>query len=289
MSDFKIFTDSSCDLPQDVADSIGVEALPLKFKIDNKEYANYLDHRDYPIKDFYAAMKAGALSTTSLVNTYEQIESATPYLEKGIDILIISFSSALSGTYEAAVEAVKYLKSKFPNRKIAVIDSRCASLGQGLLVYLTAKKQAEGATFEEALQFAENTKLKVNHWFTVTDIAHLRRGGRVSKAASIIAQTLNIKPVMRMDDAGRLVPFSKVNGRKKSLRALVDKMIECAPPQTDTFFLSHGDDLEAAKYVSDMIKEQFSIKTSVINHVGPVIGSHTGQGVIALFFVAAHR
>lgn len=286
---YQIITDSSCDLTDELAKNLNLEVLPLYYTIENKTYKNHLDHSELSIDEFYEKLNKGKMAITSQVNVQDYIISLTPYLENNKDIIIISFSSGLSGTYNSACVASEELKEKFPNKKITAIDSKCASLGQGLLVYLASMKQKEGLSYEELVEYIENTKLKINHWFTVTDIKHLRRGGRISTVSSALAQSLAIKPVMHVNNEGKLIPITKKIGRKNSLRELVTKMEKTIDLKTTTVFLSHGNDLEAALYVKDLITKKFKVDTFIINHVGPVIGAHAGNGVIALFFEAKER
>ncbi len=289
MTNFKIITDSTTDLPNDLANELGLEVLPLKFYLEEKEYKNYLDNRELDPKVFYDKVVNGAMPTTSQVNAEEFLEKAIPYLEKEVDLLFLIFSSGLSGTYNSARIAVDELKEKYPNRKIMLIDTRSASLGEGYLVYLAALEQQKGKSIEEVYDFVVNTKPHLCHWFTVDDIKHLKRGGRISAVSSFVATTLNIKPVMNMDDDGKLIPRTKVIGRKKAIKALVDKMAERAYPGPQTIFIGHGNDLDAANYLVELIKERFEVEKVVINTIGPVIGAHTGQGVLALFFLGKTR
>ena len=202
----------------------------------------------------------------------------------------MAFSSGLSGTCSAGTIAARDLAEEFPERKILVVDTLCAALGQGLLVYLTAKKRAEGATLEEAAQYAEETKLSLCHWFTVDDLFFLKRGGRLSGATALVGSALGIKPVLHVDDEGHLVKVSTARGRKNSLKALADKMAETAiDPQNQTVFIGHGDCLEDAQYLADLLKSSCGFKEILIDYVGPVIGAHSGPGTMALFFLGTRR
>ena len=211
-------------------------------------------------------------------------------LQSGKDILCIAFSSALSTTYQSAVIAAEELQSEFPDAQIRVVDSLCASLGQGLLVYLCAREKEAGKTLEEVHAFAEETKGRVCHWFTVDDLNHLKRGGRISAATALFGTMLAIKPVMHVDDEGRLIPVGKARGRKASLMALVDHMEETAiDPKNQTVFISHGDCVEDARFVADEVRRRFGTEDIRINYVGPVIGNHSGPGTLALFFLGSKR
>lgn len=289
MSKYIIFTDATTDLTAELADQLELQVLPMRFHLESQEYLNDLSHSQLSPKNFYQKLRNGSLPTTSQINPDQYIQAITPFLKKGFDILILSFSSALSSTYQSGVMATKELKELFTERQIEIFDTKAASMGEGLLVYLAAQKRLEGKNMDEVLSFVKETHLNVCHWFTVDDIKHLRRGGRVSAFSSIVAQTLNIKPVLHVDNSGKLIPRFKIIGRKKALRLLVEKMKESAFEGPQTVFLSHGDDIEAALYVKTLIEENFEIKDFVINEIGPVVGSHSGAGTIALFFLGKER
>jgi DegV family protein with EDD domain len=213
-----------------------------------------------------------------------------PLLQAGKDVLVLAFSSGLSTTYNSAVIAAEDLKERYPDRKVYVVDTLCASMGQGLLVYLTAQQKADGKTIEEARDFAEESKRRLCHWFTVDDLNHLKRGGRISAATALVGTMLSIKPVLHVDDEGHLISMGKARGRQASLKALVDKMEETAiDPGSQTVFISHGDCLRDAETVAAMVKERFGVQNVVISYVGPVIGSHSGPGTMALFFLGRQR
>lgn len=290
MRDFVIMTDSCCDMSEEMAKELGLYVLPLMFHLKNQDYRNYLDGREISFKDFYSQIRGGETASTSAVNVGDFESAMRSILEEGKDILLITFSSALSTTYQSAVIAAEDLRSEFPDAKILVVDSLCASLGQGLLVYLCAQEQQQGKSLEEVGSFAEETRGKVCHWFTVDDLNHLKRGGRVSSAAALFGTMLSIKPVLHVDDAGRLIPVSKTRGRKASLLAVVDEMEKSAiDPKDQTIFISHGDCAEDAQFVADEVRRRFGTQSIFINYVGPVIGSHSGPGTIALFFIGKTR
>ena len=253
-------------------------------------YQNWLDGRDIPFEEFYARIRAGELATTSAVSVGEFEAHMRPILAQGKDILYIGFSSALSTTYQSAVIAADDLRSEFPDARIFVVDSLCASLGQGLLLYLCAQQKREGHSIGEVRSFAEATKGNICHWFTVDDLNHLKRGGRISAATALFGTMLAIKPVMHVDDGGHLTPVSKARGRKASLMALVDRMEETAvDPAHGTVFISHGDCEGDALLVADEIVRRFDNHDIHLNFVGPVIGNHSGPGTLALFFVGSKR
>ncbi len=290
MNKYVIITDSACDLTDEVAKKFDLQVCPLKFVIEGVEYPDYLDHRAMSPEDFYAKVRSGLMPSTAQVNTEEYIGIAEPFLKKGDDVLIIAFSSALSGTYNSARIAVEQLKEMYPTRKVMLVDSKAASLGQGLLVYHAATMRANNHSIEEVTEFLEAHKLHLAHWFTVSDIQHLKRGGRVSGAAALVAGMLNINPVLHVSDEGKLISRMKPIGRKKALKALFEKMKETYDPTiSNVCFISHGDDLKDAIYLKEMIEKELDVDIRLINHIGPVIGAHSGPNTIALFFFAKHR
>ena len=287
---FQIVTDSSCDLPQALADELGLAVLPLHVLIGEHTYANYLDGREIGFKEFYDKLRNGERATTSAVNVSEFTAVMEGKLKEGLDILFIGFSSGLSTTYQSGAIACDELREKYPERKLIAIDSLCASLGEGLLLYLAAKKQQSGASMDEVADYVRETIPHLCHWFTVNDLMHLKRGGRVSATAALLGTMLQIKPVMHVDDEGHLIPVSKVRGRRQSLDALVQKMEETAiQPADQTVFISHGDCLADAEYVANRVREKFGVKNIYINFIGPVIGAHSRPGTVALFFIGEHR
>ena len=288
MRDYVILTDSCSDLPADLVSELELDVLPLSFVMEGKEYFNYPDNRDIDPKDFYNKMRSGALGTTSAINVAVFAETMTALVGQEKDILCISFSSALSTTYQSACIAAEDVMAAHPGSKILVCDSRAASLGQGLLVYLAALERRKGRTLEELRDFVEERKNHISHWFTVDDLYHLKRGGRVSAAAALFGTMLQMKPVLHVDDEGRLIPVSKVRGRKASINALLEKMDELVDDPS-VVFISHGDCFDEVHALGEAIKAKYPVDKLVVNYVGPVIGNHTGAGVIALFFQGKHK
>lgn len=290
MPEFTIMTDSCCDLTAAMAEELELSVLPLSLHMGDSVYRNWLDGRDIAFPDFYSRVRNGEDATTAAVSVGDFQEEMRKILRSGRDILCVNFSSALSTTYQSASIAAEDLRQEFPEARIYVVDSLCASLGQGLLIWLCAQEKKKGKTLEEVRDFAEETKGRVCHWFTVDDLNHLKRGGRISAATALFGTMLSIKPVMHVDDGGRLIPVSKARGRKASLLALVDEMEKTAiEPEGQTVFISHGDCLQDAEFVAEEIRRRFGIKDIHINYVGPVIGSHSGPGTMALFFLGAPR
>ncbi len=290
MADYILITDSCADLPMSVYTDLDIQVVPLSFILEGKTYQNHPDQSSMKFADVYAKLRNGANISTSAVNVEAFRTAFLPHLQAGKDILYMGFSTGLSGTCSAGAIAAKELMEEFPERTITVVDTLCAALGQGLLVYLTAKKRAEGATLAEAAAYAENTKLHLVHWFTVDDLFFLKRGGRLSGATALVGSALGIKPVLHVDNDGHLIKVSTVRGRKNSLKALAGKMAETAiDPQNQTIFIAHGDCLEDAQYLADYIKETCGYKDILIDYVGPVIGAHSGPGTIALFYIGTQR
>ncbi len=290
MGDYAIFTDSSCDLPASIAEELGLHVLPLVVNVNGREYKNYLDERELSFSSFYSQLRGGANASTSAPNVEAFVEEMEPALREGLDILSICFASALSSTYQNACMAASELANKYPERKIYCIDSKCASLGQGLLVYLAANKKKEGLTIDELREYVEKTLPTICHWFTVDDLFFLKRGGRISAATAAVGSVLHIKPVLHVDDAGRLISMFKTRGRKASIKAMYEKAATTSKDiAAQTVFISHGDCLEDAKYLELMIRENLHPVDVIINHVGPVIGAHSGPGTLALFFTGPVR
>lgn len=287
---YKIITDSTTDLTQKMINELELEVVSLRFTIDGKTYRDKADQSEMPTKTFYAKLRDGNSSTTSQINADEFTSVFEPVLESGEDMLYIAFSSGLSGTYQSACIARDDLKEKYPERKIYVFDSFCASMGEGLLVYHAALMKRAGTDIDSLYKWLGENALKLCHWFTVGDLNHLKRGGRISTTAALVGTMLGIKPVLHVDDEGHLIPVSKVRGRRQSLDALVQKMEETAiHPGEQTVFISHGDCLEDAEYVAEQVRAKFGVKNVQINFVGPVIGAHSGPGTVALFFFGTHR
>lgn len=290
MRDYVIITDSCCDLPADLARELEIEVVPLSLQMGSKTYRNWLDGREISFPDFYRRIRAGETATTSAVSVGDFEEIMRPILTGGRDILCLCFSSALSTTYQSACIAAQTLSEEVPEGTVRVVDTLSASLGQGLLVYLCAQEKRRGASLEALTAYAEATRGKVCHWFTVDDLNHLKRGGRISATAALFGTMLSIKPVLHVADAGRLIPMSKTRGRKASLLALVDHMAQTAvDPAQQTVFISHGDCLADAEFVADAIRTRLGVTDIRINYVGPVIGNHSGPGTVALFFLGSGR
>ena len=285
---YRIFTDATSDLPAQFAESLQVTVLPMGFTMEEKEYFYIPGRSDMPIETFFEKMRAGVPVTTAQVNTFAFLEAFEPVLQAGEDILYIGFSSKLSGTVQSALAAADELKTKYPARKVVVVDSCSASLGEGLLVYYAARKH--DLSLEALAKWVEDNKLRFVHWFTVDDLVYLKRGGRISGATAAIATILNIKPVMHVDNEGYLVAVEKVQGRKKSLRSLFERMEKTVDTTvTDTVFIGHCASKADAEYVATLVHEKYPNMMVHIDDIGTSIGAHSGPGTIALFFVASER
>ena len=286
---FHILTDSGCDLAPEYFTKHGVECIQLGFVMDGVEYFGECG-QDISMQTFYERLRAGARPTTYQITTEVAEARMRVALEKGLDVLVIAFSSGLSGTADSFFIAQKALQKVYPKRKIFVVDSLCASAGQGLLVNYVVKKADEGATIEEAYEYAEGLKLSINHQFTVNDLIHLKRGGRVSSTTAIVGTMLNVKPMLHVSDEGKLTTTGKVMGRQKALRKLVQNMQESAElADGDPIYISHADCIGDARFVEELCQKSYPANPVFMHYIGPVIGSHAGCGTVALFFKARQR
>lgn len=286
----KLYSDSCSDLPETMATDLGVSIIPLTFTIDGGDYLDDFG-KSMSIKEFYTRVRKGSMPKTALINTQRYIDEFSKELDAGNEIIYLAFSSALSGSYQCSVTAVEELKEKYPNGKITTIDSKCASFGEGLFVYLVANKLKEGASYDELIKFATDLQPTICHFLTVDDLNHLARGGRASNVSAVVGSALKIKPVLHVDDEGRLLLLNKQRGRIKAMKELVRLMKESADPDTDqTVFISHGDCLDEAKQVGAMVMEAFpNVKNIEYSFIGPVVGAHAGPGTIALYCIGNKR
>lgn len=290
MNDYVIVTDSSCDLSADLVQSLELLVAPLAFTMDGKTYLNYPDNREMSPDEFYDRQKRGQMATTTAVNVGQATELIEPLVKGGHDVLVLGFSSGLSTTFNSFQIAAEELSAQYPDRKVFAVDTLCASLGQGMLIYQAAKLRQQGKSIEEVRDWVLQNRLRQCHWFTVNDLFFLKKGGRVSAATALVGTMLQIKPVLHVDDEGHLINVAKARGRRASLLALVDKVGELAEdPAGQVMFLSHTDSLADAQFVADKVKKRYGVKEIIINSIGPVIGAHTGPGCVALFFMGKHR
>lgn len=289
MNKYKITTDNTADLPYSYYREHDIEYMYLTYQLEG---INYGKNNELNCKEFYDKMRNGSMPTTSQVNSEEAKEVLRPFLEEGFDILHLAFSSGLSGSYNSVRLAAEELQEEFPERKIVVVDSLCASLGEGLFVDKAVELKEEGKILEENAAWLEEHRKNFCHVFTVDDLFHLHRGGRVSKAAAVVGTMINLKPLLHVDNEGHLIPIGKVRGRKKSLAGLVALMEERVGSWKDKnakIFISHGDCQEDAEYVAKLVKEKFGYETFLINTIGATIGTHSGPGTVALFFMGDYR
>lgn len=290
MPNYTLISDSTTDLSVELISELDINVMPMEFHVGNTSYLNVADASTLSFPDFYNMLREGKSASTTQINVVAFQELFEDILKKGQDVLYLAFSSGLSGTYNSACIAAEELSEKYPERRIVVVDSLAASMGEGLLAYYAAKMRLDGKTIDEVATWLEGNKLRLCHWFTVDDLNHLKRGGRISPTVAFVGTLLGIKPVMHVDDEGHLIPVSKVRGRRQSLDALIDQMVKtCENPEEQTIFISHGDAPEDAKYVAKVVSEKFNVNDIKINFIGPVIGAHSGPGTIALFFLGSKR
>lgn len=284
---YKIITDSCCDFPKQMYAELDLTAVPLTVEFRGQVFD---DQNGDGLKEMYDGFRNGESAKTSAINPDRWSAAMEEVLKQGEDVLVLAFSSGLSGTYQSAVIAAEELKDKYPERTITVIDTLSASMGQGLLTYLACQKRDEGLGLPELAAWVEENKYHLCHWFTVDDLMYLKRGGRISAATAVMGTVLQIKPVLHMDNEGHLINMAKARGRKAALNALAMKLRELGEGYDNrTVFLSHGDCIEDAKYLETLLKEQYGVQEVVMSYVGSVIGSHSGPGTVALFFLGKER
>ena len=284
---YRILTDSCCDLADTFYKENNVSVVRLTVRYKEKDHSVYTPMW---LKQMYAGLRQGEQTSTSAANPENWKEAMEEAMQAGEDLFVLAFSSGLSTTYQSAVIAAEELMEAYPGRTIKVVDSLCASMGQGLLLYYICQKRDAGASLEELYTWCEEQKFRLCHWFTVDDLMYLKRGGRVSAATALVGTMLQIKPILHVDDEGHLISVSKARGRKASIDALAKKLEETGlPGANDTVFICHGDCIEDAKYLEKLVKERCGVKTVVTEYTGAVIGSHSGPGTLALFYLGEHR
>ena len=287
MANYQIITDSACDLPKAMLQQLNVSSFPLTVLFRGK---NLQDSVDEGLQEIYAGLRNGEATSTSAINPDGWTSVMEPVLARGEDALVLAFSSGLSTTYQSAVIAADDLREKYPERKIIVVDTLCAALGQGLLVWYTCKQRDAGMELEQLAAWVENNKLSLCHWVTVNDLMHLKRGGRINATTAVVGTMLQIKPIIHVNDEGKLISVGKARGRKAALQVLVDKMKELGEGfDNHTVFITHGDCLEDGLMLKEMVLQQTDAKEVFVGNLGAVIGSHAGPGTLALFFLGKHR
>lgn len=288
MSSYVIFADSACDMSADILEKWGIRVASLTFRFEgeDREYGN----SDLPAVEFYDKMRKGGIAKTAAVNVNDFKAMFEPALQEGKDVLYLGFSSGISTTYNSGRLAAEELKANYPERTILAVDTLAASSGFGLLLYLAVQKRDAGASIEEVAQYITEMRPKLCHWFTVDDLVYLKRGGRVSPTSAFIGGVLGIKPVMHVDDAGKLIPVSKVRGRRAALQAMADQYGKLVDKTVQApIFISHGDCMADVETLKKLLKEQHGAEVEVVSDVGPVIGAHSGPGTLALFFVGTEK
>ena len=290
MSDYVIMTDSSCDLPASMAEEMGLSVQPLTVLIEDKRYTNYLDEREIAFSEIYAKLRTKCPAKTSAVNMHDFLEPMEEFAKSGRDILYIGFSSGLSGTFNAGALAAREIADRHPERKVLAVDSLAASMGQGLLLYLAWQEKQKGMDIDGLYQWVLDNRLHLVHYFTIDDLMFLKRGGRISGATAVVGSMLSIKPIMHVDNEGHLIKVGTARGRKASIRALADEVGKRGIDiENQVMFISHGDCLDDARYLEELLRTRYHVKDVVISYVGPVIGAHSGPGTVALFFYGTER
>lgn len=287
MREFVITVNSTVDLPKEWLEERHVPVMPLKYTIDGETYP---DMDGLSAKEFFQKLREGHMSVTSQINPDEAREMLEPIVKEGKDILHLAFSSGLSGTYNSMRIAAEELSEEYPDTKIVVIDTLCACMGEGLLLHKALQLKEQGKTLDEIAAWVEENKLHICHNVTVDDLNHLHRGGRISKTAAVLGTLVQVKPIIHVDNDGKLQVIGKERGRRKSLNKIVDMSVEQAKGwENDLVMITHGDCLEDAQYVEKRVKEKMGVENVLINNIGTVIGSHTGPGVVAVFCMGNER
>lgn len=288
MNEFVIFTDSGCDIKPDILNKWGVEYINLTFRFDNedREYTN----DTMGIDEFYNRMREGASAKTSAINPETFSAAFENTLKNGKDVLYLGFSSGLSTTFNSSRIAAEELKESYPERKVVVVDTLCASAGLGMAVYLAVQKKNSGATIEEVAEYIEGKKAQICHWVTVDDLEYLKRGGRISPTVAFAGKALGIKPVIHANNEGKLDSVAKARGRKAAITTLVDKYGELAvEAKGGMVFISHADAADDVDALIEILRSKYSVSVELITDIGPVIGAHSGPGTLALFFIGKER
>ena len=286
MADYRIVTDSACDIYPEVLKEWDVDMIPMPYMFTDTGEQHF-DH-DQPIRDFYRQMREGRVAKTSALNVDAYKDLFRSILDAGLDIFYVAFSGGLSATCANGVAAAESLAPDYPDRKIRVVDTLCASAGEGLILRYAVDNRDAGMSLDENADAIEADKLHLVHWFTVDDLKYLKRGGRISAATALLGTALNVKPVLHVDDEGHLIKISQVHGRKKAIRTMAEKLGETIY-EGSRVFISHGDCPEDAELLASIIKENYGYDTEIITHVGALIGSHSGPGTLALFFRGTKR
>ena len=283
-----IITDSCCDLSYDYITENNLEVIPFPFSIDGNDYVDDFG-RSLSYADFYYELRKGAMPSTSQISAFVFEQVFRKYAVEGNDVIYIGFSSALSQTFSNSVLARNIVLDEFPNADITVIDSKSASVGLGAIVFYANELLKQGKSKDEIIEWIENNKLKSNHWFIIDSLEHLKSGGRISATSAAVGTMLDIKPLLNVDDEGKLEVVKKIRGRKKAIRELLDELNNIKNPEEQTIFINHGDCIKDAEQLRDLVLKEVNVKDVVINYIGPIIGSHTGPGMLCLVFMGDKR
>lgn len=290
MKDYVIITETTSDLTPEQIEQYNLEIIPMVFYLDEKEYIHYPDAREFAMDKFYNTLKTGGIAKTTQITAITYKEIFKEYINAGKDIMYIVFSSALSGTFNSATMAAKELESEYKDTKVKVIDSKCASMGEGLLSYYAYINKESGMSLEDNVKDITEKRDHICHWFCVDDLNFLKRGGRVSSAAALVGTMMNIKPILHVDSEGRLIPVSKIRGRKQSIEELFKKMKEKGQNvDGQMIFISHGGCLDDAQFLASLVRKEYKVKDIKINYIGPIIGAHSGPGTLAIFFLGKDK
>ena len=282
---YRLVSDATLDLPIDLVEKYNILVVPMAFTLEGEEILHFPDERNMLIEEFYEALKKGKTSVTSQINPFTYVDILTPVLENGEDILYVAFTSGLSGTYQSALLAKGMLEETFPERKIYVIDSLCASAGLGFFMKLIGSKKEAGMDIEELKEWVVANRNRIAHWFTVDDLFHLQRGGRLSFAEAMLGSALKIKPIISVDKEGKLFVENKVRGNKKSEEYMISKINDTMDDKEHTVFIGHGDCEDRALELKEKLLQKTKAENIHITKIGPIIGSHTGPGMLAVLFM----
>lgn len=287
MKDYVLISDSTADLPVDVVKDLGVVIIPFSYTINDEVFQYYLDERDGDIKSFYDKLRRGAMPATSQINPNVYRDVFEKYVKEGKDILYLCFSSGLSGSCQTSVLAAEMLKEKYPEARIEIVDSLSASIGEGVFLYLAAKQKESGASLDALKLWIEENRHKVSHWFMVEDLFHLKRGGRVTTVEAMVGSALKIKPILSVDEEGKLVVKSKARGVGKALEYLISKTVEEGGDLSGLVaVIGHADAPEKAEKLKESVMEAGMLEENImIAPIGPIIGTHVGAGMAAIAFV----
>lgn len=284
----KIITDSSCDLLFDYIRENNLEVISFPYSINGTDYVDDLG-KNLNYQDFYNELREGAIPSTSQISTYTFEQVFKKNILEGYEVIYIGFSSGLSQTFNNSILARNNVLEEMPDAKLTVIDSKSASVGLGIIVYYANELLKQGKSYTEIVEWIENNKLKSNHWFIIDNLEHLKRGGRISSASAAVGTLLDVKPLLNVDDEGKLSVVKKIRGRRKAIRELLDELHNIKNPEEQIIFINHGDCLKDAEQLRDLVLKEVQVKDVVINYIGPIIGSHTGPGMLCMVFMGEKR